>query len=175
MFQLVVLFLFALCKHNVDADDAVTASLLEEVMALKDQITTLQLEMLELQLSSDSCDDSSGTSGGPLNGTAYGQLQYTGGDTFAEVDSVQEWSGFRVYGISTAVVAGLSNAIVTVDSGSYTDLTVSFLATIDDLTEHYTIQFGINSNSFTFDNSPSSIDGITPPIMVSVIQYLGSD
>ena len=73
MFNLALFVLFIWFKHVV-GDDSITASLLEEVMSLKDQISTdcvqkiadvqieflekisaLELEIQELQLTSTSC------------------------------------------------------------------------------------------------------------------------
>ena len=52
---------------------------------------------------------------------------------------------------------------------------VSFLATIDDISEYYVIQMGRDGSDFTFSTSVDNvaIDDVTPPMMVCVIEYKG--
>ena len=221
MFRFIALIsLVLLCNHPVaqgtDAVVTITASLLEEVMALKDQIHALELEVQELQCTS-TCDDSV-TSGGSSNGTAFGQLRYDGVDTFAgeswstviwdgldhsknliynnvtgtvtfpftgtyqftislaEATAYVEWTLFRIYGITNGNTVGISSQFaLSEETSTNTDVGISFLATIDDIGESYTIQIGYNdaSSSLTLDNSPAVIDGMSGHIMLCIINYLG--
>ena len=55
----------------------------------------------------------------------------------------------------------------------YGNYDVSFLVTIDDVNEPYTIQLGREYNSLTLDTVVSDIDGVVPSFMVATVEYLG--
>ena len=64
MLDLVAFLLFTLSEYiGCQANDAITASLLEEVLSLKEEIATLQQDFLELQLTTTTCSCQADESG----------------------------------------------------------------------------------------------------------------
>ena len=220
MFWLIFMVLLKLRSNCVSSQcDSITAALLEEVLAIKNELNDVKLELQELQLTSTSCtcDDSTSTSDNGnfgSNGTAFGQLKYSGGDTvlantwstivwdtishnknliynndtgiikfpfigsylitisFADYDAVSS-AAFRLYGVVSGEIYGLSSRIiVTGDANTYDSFAVTFIATIDDLDEPYSIQFA-GYTSIILDLGVTTIGGVNIPYVLAVVQYFG--
>ena len=90
-------------------------------------------------------------------------------------DPSSNWSAFRLYGISSAITVGISNALViSAVGGEHDNFAAQFFARIDDVNEPYTIQMGRGSVDLTLDDIPSTIDSMDPPIMVATVKYWGN-
>ena len=114
------------------------------------------------------------------NQTGLITLPYTG--TYEITISFDEnhaasakWSGFGLFGAIDGTAYGTSNGFVTTaydSSGIWTSYTLPFLATINNINQHYKIQFA-RVESFTFNSNPDDLGDVDLPSVICIIKYLG--